>query len=202
MSATATNGGLGGTAAVNAASARSASAASAAATPSGRAASDGKKGPSVKSSNYAGNSGKNTVGHAKDGTSGDWDKGRDNAAGDDSGKATKGKTLYGFQSTGPDRARVPAQAKDPKTKKRVSIKTEEADPDKAVTENKKKKINKATNDIATTGQLSHNRVGRAQKMASFGSHRRSFNWIQPGVAKAQLLGPFSDHMRFKQRVPQ
>ena len=154
----------------------------------------------LSSANYAGNSGRNTVGHAKDGKSGDFDKGRDNSAkGNGAGKDKK-KPLYGFQSSGTSRSKVPKEAKQPKTKKKVRLETEEAQPDKPV-ESKKQKINHKTSDIATTGKLSHSRVGVPQKMASFGSHRRSHNWIQPGVAKAQLIGPFSDHMHFKQRRP-
>lgn len=198
----AANGGAGSASAVNASAGRASATSASSATASGRASSNSVKGKGVSSANYTGNSGKNTVGYAKDGASGDWDDGRSNSAGNDEGKETKGKMLYGFQSKGPERSKIPKDAKDPKTKKRVRVQTEEADPDKAVASNKGKKINTKTNDIATTGQLSHNRVSSAQKMCSFGSHRRSFNWIQPGNAKAQLIGPFSDHMRFKERVPQ
>ena len=153
------------------------------------------------SASYAGNSGKNTVGYAKDGKSSDWDnaRGRDQA-GSGVGKDKK-KPLYGYSSGGPSRSKIPAGNKDPKKGKRVSVKTEEAQPDKPTAANKKRKINHKTSNIATTGKLSHNRVGVEQKMSSWGSHRRSLNWIQPGVAKAQLIGPFSDHLAFNQKRP-
>ena len=190
-----TNGGAGNSVAVNAASARASTVA--ATSKANRGVGQAK---ATDTSKLVGNSGKNTVGHAKDGKTADYDGGRDNAAGDDVGK-DKHKPLYGFQSAGPERSKIPKEANEPKTKKKVTLRTEEAQPDKPV-KGKKLKINHSTSDIATTGKLSHSRVGVAQKMCSFGSHRRSHNWIQPGVAKAQLLGPFSDHMHFKQRLPQ
>jgi len=153
------------------------------------------------SASYAGNSGKNTVGYAKDGKSGDWDKGRGrDQAGSGKGRGKK-MPLYGYSSGGPNRSKIPAGNKDPKKAKRVSVKTEEAQPDKPTQANKARKINRSTSAIATTGKLSHSRVGVEQKMSSFGSHRRSHNWIQPGVAKAQLIGPFTDHLAFNQKRP-
>lgn len=153
------------------------------------------------SASYAGNSGKNTVGYAKDGKSGDWDIGRGrDQAGSGVGKGRK-KPLYGYASGGPNRSKIPSGNKEPKKGKKLSVSTEEAQPDKSTAANKKRKINRKTSDIATTGKLSHNRVGVEQKLSSWGSHRRSLNWIQPGVAKAQLIGPFSDHLSFNQKRP-
>ncbi len=159
----------------------------------------------VSSANQVGNSGKNVVGYVKGAGGGatnrDYDKGRSNDAAPRGGGKDRKKALYGFKSSGPDRAKIPSTADEPKTKKRVRVQTEDANPDKA-TQATSKKINKKVVKIATAtgGDLSHARVGRAQKMASFGSHRRTHNWVQPGVKK-QLLGPFSDHLGFKQRTP-
>lgn len=196
----AANGGVGTSGNVASSAARASNAASVKASASGRAATSKT---ALGSSAKAGNSGKNTVGYAKDGVSGDYDKHRSNDAGDDVGKGRKGKkVLYGFISEGPQASKVPAEARDPKKKKSVSVKVAEANQDAHVASSKRK-INHTTVTIANAGNsLSHNRVGKAQKMSTFGSHRRSHNWIQPGVAKAQLLGPFSDHLRFKQMLSQ
>jgi hypothetical protein len=167
------------------------------------------KGAPVSTSNYANNLGKNTVGlgagrqgtkkGANGAVSGSVRENKPNQAGDDHGKKRR-KSLYGFQSKGPERAKIPAGNKVPRKEKAISVNVPTADPDRPAPV-EKDKINHKVMNVSTNGcALSHSRVGKAQTLASFGSHRRSLNWVQPGTHK-QLLGPFSDHLRLKHRDP-
>ena len=119
----------------------------------------------TSSSKYVGNEGKNTVGRTNGGQEA-YGKGageKEAARGKKSRKA-----LYGFKNAGPARAKIPRGNDDPDKKKKVSVKTEAADPDKAAPV-KEGKIKVVKNAIQTTGSLSHGRVGKEQKMCSFGS---------------------------------
>lgn len=175
----------------------------AAANPKGASAPKSSK-PS-SSSNYTGNSGKNTVGFAKPGGppgGKDYDKGRANAAAARGGGVSKDKPIFGFQSSGPERSKIPEGNRVPKKPKRVRLNTEEAQPTKGEPGTLGTKVNRRVAIVADQFQsLSHNRVGKKQRLCSFGSHRRSLNWIQPGQPRAQLIGPFSDALPFKQRRP-
>ena len=126
------------------------------------------------------------------------------AEADGSGNVPKGKksdaAIYGFHGTGPERAKIPPGGEVKGKGAAVAQKVEEANQDQ-ITQPSKRKISHNVNNVQTLGSLSHDRVGKVQRMASFGSHRRTANWAQPGVAKKQLLGPFSDHLPFKQRAP-
>ena len=201
-------GGLGTSAAANASAARASASAKNAKTGQSFGGSRGKGQANALGSNKAtGNSAKNTVGYAKDNIkgskNGDYDKHRSNKAGGTRGPARDRKTLYGYESQGPKRAMANSIASPP-GKKKVRTQVEEASSMLTSTPSSSNKIDrKVQDDITRVGaRLSHDRVGEAQKMCTFGSHRRTHNWAQPGVAKKQLLGPFSDHMSFTQRVPQ
>ncbi len=127
------------------------------------------------------------------------------AQADGSGNVPKGKksgaALYGYQGAGPERAEIPPGGAVKGKGEAVAQRVEEANQDE-VTQPSKRKISHRVNNVQTLGSLSHDRVGKVQRMASFGTHRRSANWAQPGVAHKQLLGPFSDHLPFKQRAAQ
>lgn len=76
-------------------------------------------------------------------------------------------------------------------------KVTELDRDPDVQPRKLQVVQRGYPRIQTTGRLSHTRIERAQKMCTFGSHRRSENWTH-GFHQ-QTKGPFSDHLPFKTR---
>ena len=100
--------------------------------------------------------------------------------------------------------RIPPQFQD--TKGRTgSVKTSgdrlakgnERDRDPDVQPTKRDVVTKGAPQIQIENRLSHTRVKPAQKLCTFGSHRRFENWTHG--YKQQTKGPFSDHLPFRTR---